>query len=360
MSALKTSTEAKPAWLVDSLGSRGIPYTKVEDYLPPPESSHGALFAGDRLKKGYHSEEIADGVHWVTSGWYDCLFIRTGSGVIAVDAPPALGENLLTAIEEVSDEPVTHFIYSHWHADHVGAAGMFGPDVKLYGHEKTRELLLRFPDANRPPPTEIFSTDETLDVHGVKVDMSYKGQNHCEGNIFIYVPKPKILAAIDIASPGWVTFRDCDASENFSGYVEAFDQILTYDFTTLISGHVSKIGGRQDVIEGKEYLDDLAGLAREALETIDVEYFLKQMGNGPYKAAFRWVEEEYFTACTNYVTKKMLELKGANGLTWAERLNGADVMTKHNAYYMLEKTRLEKHHNGYVKRGNVRPPKYFV
>jgi hypothetical protein len=157
-----------------------------------------------------------------------------------------------------------------------------------------------------------------------------------------------------------VTFRDCDASENFSGYVEAFDHILTYDFNTLISGHVSKLGGRQDVIEGKEYLDDLAALAREALETVEIEYFLKQMRDGAYRAAFRWVEEEYFTACTNYTTKKMLEKATSNGKTWAERLNGADVMTKHNAYYMLEKTRLEHHHNGYVKRGNIRPPKYFT
>jgi hypothetical protein len=92
----------------------------------------------------------------------------------------------------------------------------------------------------------------------VKVDLSYKGQKHCEGNIFIYLPKTKVLAAIDIASPGWVTLRDCDASENFSGYVEAFDQILTYDFKTLISGHVSKPGGREDVLEGKECMDDLA------------------------------------------------------------------------------------------------------
>ncbi|MGD0648696.1 MAG: MBL fold metallo-hydrolase, partial [Acidobacteriaceae bacterium] len=152
--SVATVAGKKPAWLVESLGSRGVPYTNIEDYLPPPESSHGALFLEDRLQKGYHAEEISDGVYWVTSGWYDCMFIRTGSGVIAVDAPPALGELLLTAIEEVTDEPVTHFIYSHWHADHVGAAAIFGPNVKRYGHEKTRELLLRFPDPNRPPPTE--------------------------------------------------------------------------------------------------------------------------------------------------------------------------------------------------------------
>ena len=32
------------------------------------------------------------------------------------------------------DGPVTHFIYSHWHADHVGAVAVFGPNVKHYGH----------------------------------------------------------------------------------------------------------------------------------------------------------------------------------------------------------------------------------
>ena len=105
---------AKPAWYVDDLGSRGMPYQKMEDYLVPPESSHGMLFSPDRLKKGYHVEEIAGGVYWVTTGMYDCMFVRTGAGVIAVDAPPSLGENLLSAIEEVTDEPVTHMVYSHW------------------------------------------------------------------------------------------------------------------------------------------------------------------------------------------------------------------------------------------------------
>jgi hypothetical protein len=56
----------------------------------------------------------------------------------------------------------------------------------------------------------------------------------------------------------------------------------------------------------------------------------------------------------------MLEKTDAQGRTWAERLSGADVMTKPNAYYMLEKTRLEKNHNGYVKRGNVHPLKFFI
>jgi glyoxylase-like metal-dependent hydrolase (beta-lactamase superfamily II) len=237
-----------PAWYVDTLGATGMPFQKIEDYAAPPEESYGALFLPDRLKNGYHIEELSDGVYWVTSGWYDCMFVRTGNGVIAVDAPPALGEHLLDAIAGVTDEPVTHMVYSHWHADHTGAASVFGSKIKRIGHEKTRELLERFPDPDRPIPTETFSKDATLDVNGVKLELSYKGQNHSEGNIFIYASKQKVLAAIDIIAPGWVAFKDCDSSENLSGWVQAHDQILEYDFKAIVCGHVSRYGTREDVL----------------------------------------------------------------------------------------------------------------
>lgn len=352
----------KPAWLVDSLGPTGAAgYINPESFTPPPESSYGCLFHPDRIKNGYYVEEISDGVYWVSSGWYDTLFVRTGNGIIAVDAPPALGENLLAAMEKVTDEPVTHVVYSHWHADHIGAAAVYGPEVKIIAHEKTKELLSRFPDPLRPVPTETFSKDMTLDVNGVKLELSYKGQNHSEGNIFIYAPGQKVLAAIDIASPGWVTFRDCDSSENFSGYEQAFRQILEYDFKAVVSGHVSKLGDRKDVEEGLEYVEDLVRFAREALETIPLDYFMKQLGDGRQKAAFRSAEENYFNAMTNFATKKMLERVTSNGKRWAERLNGVEAMTQHNVYSMIEKTRLERTHNGYMKRdGKPSSPKFFM
>src|SRR5574337_1107500 len=263
-------------------------------------------------------------------------------------------------MEEVTDEPVTHVVYSHWHADHIGAASLYGKKVKIIAHDKTKDLLQRFPDPYRPVPTDTFSNDTTLDVHGVKLELSYKGQNHSEGNIFIYAPKQKVLAAIDIASPGWVTFRDCDSSENFCGYVDAHHQILDYDFKTLVSGHVSKLGTKEDVKEGLEYLEDLVRFAREGLETVDMGYFMRQLGDGPQKGAFRNAEENYFNALTNYVTKKLLERVTSNGKHWAERLNGVEAMSWHNAFSMVEKTRLERTHNGYMTRsGKPSSPKTF-
>jgi glyoxylase-like metal-dependent hydrolase (beta-lactamase superfamily II) len=319
------------------LGAAGMPYTTQADYLPIPAEAMGTLFDPGRLKKGYYTDEIGDGVYYVTSGAYDCMFVRTGSGVIVVDTPPLLGENLRNAIKDVTDEPVTHHVYTHWHTDHNGAAGMWGPKVKYIGHERTAEKLRRWPDPRWPVPTETFTKDTTLDVNGVKLELSYKGQNHCEGNTFVYAPKQKVLAAIDIISPGWSVFKHCDASENFRGWVEAHDQILEYDFKAIVAGHVNRWGTREDAIAAHEYIHDIVSFSQEALEQVGYEELYGRVGLSNVWCLW----ENYVNDLTNYVTKKTLEKVSSNGQIWAYRLAGADVMTKYHAYSIVEAMRLE-------------------
>ena len=76
-------------------------------------------------EKGYLVEEIRDNLYWVTDGSYNTIFLVTDEGVVAVDAPPSIGQNYLKAISEVTGKPITHVIYSHAHLDHIGAAGIF-------------------------------------------------------------------------------------------------------------------------------------------------------------------------------------------------------------------------------------------
>jgi hypothetical protein len=61
-----------------------MPYLTHPDYLPIPRGAMGTLFDPERLKKGYVTQEIGDGVHYVTSGGYDPMFVQTGNGVIVV------------------------------------------------------------------------------------------------------------------------------------------------------------------------------------------------------------------------------------------------------------------------------------
>ena len=98
----------------------------VPDAAPVPAAAMGPVIPQD---KGYLVEDLGDGLYWVTEGAYQVMFLTTGEGVNAVDAPPSIGDRYLKAIAEVTDEPVTHVIYSHSHADHIAAAGMFPADA---------------------------------------------------------------------------------------------------------------------------------------------------------------------------------------------------------------------------------------
>ena len=58
----------------------------------------------------------------------------------------------ITAANGVTSQ-VTHMVYSHHHADHQGAASLFGGDIVRIGHEETKRLLLRDNDSARTSPT---------------------------------------------------------------------------------------------------------------------------------------------------------------------------------------------------------------
>ena len=82
-----------------------------------PEAAKGPAIP----PKGYLVEERCDHSYWVTDGSYNTMFLVTDKGVVAVDAPPSLGQKYLRAIAEVTDKPVNYMIYSHAHIDHIGA-----------------------------------------------------------------------------------------------------------------------------------------------------------------------------------------------------------------------------------------------
>jgi hypothetical protein len=186
-------------------------------------------------------------------------------------------------------------------------------------------------------PTELFEDHETLNVGGVEIELNYHGVNHSVGNSFIYLPKQKVLAAIDIFSPGWTAFRHCDASENIRGWTEAHDWILEYDFNAVVCGHTNHWGTRADAQESRDYVFDMVEFSKEALNsTVDQELFER------FGLANAWVLwDAYFNELSNEVTYKTLNKVTDNGQTWAQRLAGADVMTKYHAYSILEALRLE-------------------
>ncbi|MBC7946712.1 MAG: MBL fold metallo-hydrolase, partial [Chitinophagaceae bacterium] len=240
---------------------------------------------------------------------------------------------------------------SHWHSDHIGAASMYGAKVEIIAHEITRELLARFPDPLRPLPTVTFKENLIVELGVEKLELSYKGANHCPGNIFIYAPKQKVLTKIDIVSPGSCTFMHCDASENISGWIEAHEQILEYDFDFLVGGHIVRWGTREDVLTSQEYFRDMQTYVEEALDRMcspegAAEFFMT--GPPEHYAVYT---ENWINSMVNYVTEKLIIKTTSNGQKWSDRLAGVTTNTKYHAYTLVESNRTERSHKGYQKRG---------
>lgn len=225
----------------------------------------------DLSAKGYHVSEIRDDVYWITDGNYHSMFVVADTGVVLVDAPEPLPFfppiPVLDAIAEVTDKPVTHMIYSHGHTDHIGGAGAVKeafPGVQIIAHKETRAILERANDPRRPVPTATFNKQRNLNVGGKLLQLSYFGNTHQEGNTFIYLPGSKILMVVDIVYPGWVPFRRLALSNDVAGWYSGHDAVLSFDFDTLVGGHLTRLGNRDDAVLGKEYVDDI----RTAIEGV--------------------------------------------------------------------------------------------
>ena len=251
----------------------------LPDYAPVPRSSLGAALND----QGYYVGRVERNLYWVTDGVYQSAFLTTRDGVVLFDAPPSIGYNLRRAVDEIAaangvSNTVTHLVYSHHHADHAGAASLFGGDVVRVGHEETRRLLLRDNDPARPAPEITFQDRYTLEVGGERAELAWHGPNHSPDNIFIQLPGHDTLMLIDVVNAGWVPIYNLNLSEDVIGYMGAPAIALSYPWTHFICGHLGRLATRDDVAVHQAYIADIEASATEALAAVDPVPFYMHYG----------------------------------------------------------------------------------
>ncbi|MBI3775172.1 MAG: MBL fold metallo-hydrolase [Gammaproteobacteria bacterium] len=308
--------------------------TKLKNKLYPediPLSAQGPAIPA----KGYFVEEIKDGVYWITEGGYQMMFLTTGQGVIVVDAPPTIGSNIFAAIAEVTNEPITHLIYSHSHRDHIGSARLFPSTVQIIAHEDTYAQVKRAAIESLPLPTITFSDRYILSVGNKVVELAYYGPHHELGNIYIYVPRQKVLMLVDVIMPGWVPFKNLDWAQEVTGFLQAHDRVLSYDFDTFIGGHVGRLGTRKEIETARDYISDVLANSAKAFKAIglsvsDLYVVAREVGT---KNVWR-VFDAYLDVVAQDCTERTLR-------QWRYRLAGADVFTEDHCWVVGQYLRLD-------------------
>ena len=219
--------------------------------------------------KGYSVVEIADGIFWLVGSGYQTMFLATGEGVIAIDAPQPLGEKYLQAIQETTDEPITHMIYSHSHPDHVGAAGQIFPaNITYIAQNETAVAIAEAQDPNRPLPNVTFDNRYTLSVGKQTIELYHLGNYHSSGDTVVYLPAQKIAMVVDLLRPGITPFRAFAVTPDINQYIQMHETLMKdLDFDVLVSGHTLLLATKDHIKTNLEFTQDVMANARNALDT---------------------------------------------------------------------------------------------
>jgi hypothetical protein len=130
------------------------------------------------------------------------------------------------------------------------------------------------------------------------------------------LPRQRFIVAVDTITPGEVPYANFGSTARLEGYFGFFDEILQYDFDTILSGHVSILGNRQDVIIARDYVRDVRATALKGMASMlpTFEKAFAAIGHKNGNLAYRVAIETLRRDCATQIINR-----------WKDKLSVADV-----------------------------------
>ena len=266
-------------------------------------------------------KKVADGVHVAVAApayKVNCntAIIENADGVMVVDthSKPSAARVIVAQLRDITARPVryvvnTHFHWDHWHGNEVYPAAY--PDAEIVTNQITREAMVRkglkriqdhvrqVPDeiarlrsalaaargseeraklesdlrlaesyldevrALRPAlPTIAFEQTMKLYRRDREIHLLHLGRAHTEGDVFVYLPKEKVVITGD-AVIGWTPFMGDGYPEEWVGTLDRLGQL---DWKHLIMGH-GDVAGRDWFETFRAYVRDMVEAVRREAAT---------------------------------------------------------------------------------------------
>lgn len=268
---------------------------------------------------GLAVQEAKPGLFYVTDGIYQSAFLVTQAGVVVFDTPRTFAERLPAAIaQSAPGKKISTLIYSHDHADHIGGSGVFKdmPGLAVITSERVAESLRGVGSSNVILPTRTFKNRLDLSVGDKKIQLTTASFHSENEDVIAYIPDLKFLVAVDTITPGEVPFMNFGATSDFGRYLGLFDTLLAYDFDTVMSGHISVLGTRQDVIDTRDYAYDVRDTARREMAAMfqQFEQASAATSHANGNLAYRMAIEKMRGVCAAQIVDR-----------WSSRLSVVDI-----------------------------------
>jgi glyoxylase-like metal-dependent hydrolase (beta-lactamase superfamily II) len=264
----------------------------------------------------FEFRKVADGVHVaVATPAYkvnsNTAIIETGDGVLIVDShsKPSAARAVVQQLREITREPVryvvnTHFHWDHWQGNEVYPATY--PHVEVITNTITREAMIRkslkrIQDHVRSVPAEVAKLradlaaasdpgqraelasslqqaeaylEEIRALHPAlptlafentmrifkrdrEIHLLHLGRAHTEGDVFVHLPKEKIVVTGD-AVIAWTPFMGDGYPEDWGSTLRRLEGL---DAELLLLGH-GEPAGREWLAVFRGYVEDLVDAVR--------------------------------------------------------------------------------------------------
>jgi cyclase len=269
------------------------------------------LYSQDSRNLAYNFAKIADGVYFATgngkmSVWSNSIVIINQRDVMLVDSStsPSAARALIADIKTLTDKPIRYVINTHFHFDHAHGNQIFGPEVDIIGHEYVRKQLsedvlhsttyvsftgdlpqqiqmlqnqitsetdprkkeelqknLKLTEdfyhaqAEIKPTTPNLTFNDRMSIFkgDREIRLLFLGIGHTAGDIFVYLPKEKILCTGDFLSSHLSYMRDAYVDE----WVKTLEKLKSIDFKVILPGHGEPMQTGEKIGQFQSYLRDL-------------------------------------------------------------------------------------------------------
>ncbi len=206
---------------------------------------------------------------------YNVLAVIGEETVLLVDCGPANhSEQLLKALESLTDKPVSTVILTHGHGDHTGGLSTLAPHATVLAcPNATRNL---FYDLAPLPIIQdrVVLVEDSLELlfNGEAIRLDPVPPAHTSGDLIVRFPQANLNAVGDLVFPMWFPFIDYSRGGGFQHYL---DNLLTMaedapPEATFVAGHGLPFTA-----------DELLAYRLDLLETVQLIHVSLERGETP-------------------------------------------------------------------------------
>src|SRR5258705_9473724 len=249
-----------------TIGLAGIAQAQTQTQTPAPApAATPPLFATTKV-------EGTDNVYVFRYQNHQAMFIVTPAGVIATDpisyGRPQAAKTYVEEIQKITKAPIKYLIYSHHHYDHIAGGKPFkDAGAKIVAHKRAKERLVALKGLDVIIPDETVTGKRTIKLGGTTLELVDTRKNHSDSSLVMFLPKEKIIFAVDFNALGAVPSR---LAVNDSYPVEweaSLKRTLALKWDRQIPGHPGpggRLGTRPDMEQQLAFMTDLSNEVKKA------------------------------------------------------------------------------------------------